>query len=81
MQDSGIDINPSRTIMIGDRMNTDVLFGKRNGCRTLLVLSGIETRSSLTKAEHSTNPADKEYVPDYYIDSLTQWSLNLRHHF
>uniref|UniRef100_A0A7E4UQE4 Phosphoglycolate phosphatase n=1 Tax=Panagrellus redivivus TaxID=6233 RepID=A0A7E4UQE4_PANRE len=34
------NINPDRTMMIGDRTNTDVKFGRDHGLRTMLVLSG-----------------------------------------
>lgn len=36
-----IIIEEERTIMIGDRLTTDIVFGRTNGLRTLFVQSGI----------------------------------------
>jgi len=34
-------ISTSEICMVGDRLDTDILFGQNGSCRTLLVLSGI----------------------------------------
>lgn len=65
-------IDYSRAVMVGDRMNTDILFGNRNGMKTLLVMSGVECESSLDDA---CNDLDKhDHVPKYYLQSLDDWS-------
>jgi phosphoglycolate phosphatase len=42
-------LDPSRTVMIGDRMH-DIVGGRRNGTRTLGVLWGFGSRQELTDA-------------------------------
>lgn len=42
---------PHETVMIGDRLDTDVLAGARAGTRTVLVLTGVSTRDDLVTAE------------------------------
>ncbi|WP_229684002.1 HAD-IIA family hydrolase [Nocardia camponoti] len=42
-----MDAHSGTTVMIGDRMDTDVLAGLESGCRTMLVLSGISTQESI----------------------------------
>jgi 4-nitrophenyl phosphatase len=36
---------PEETLVVGDRLETDILGGQRAGCKTALVLSGISTQS------------------------------------
>jgi len=50
----GLDVN--RTLMIGDRVDTDILFGQRSGIRTLLVFSGVTRRQEFKESEALAKP-------------------------
>ncbi|GAB2302716.1 Phosphoglycolate phosphatase 2 [Dionaea muscipula] len=53
----------SRMCMVGDRLDTDILFGQNAGCKTLLVLSGVTSESALD------DPSNK-IQPDYYTNKV-----------
>lgn len=63
-------IDPKRTIMIGDRCDTDILFGKNNKIRTLLVGTGIHSLKEVTEWAKSDDAYKQSLVPDYYLSSL-----------
>ena len=50
--------------MVGDRLDTDILFGKDGGLSTLLVLSGVTTEERLLSPKN-------EIVPDFYTNQLS----------
>lgn len=58
----------SRTIMIGDRLDTDILAAQRAGLATALVLTGVATREDL---------AGSEVVPDYVFTNLPAMTREL----
>ncbi len=51
----------SRTVMIGDRLDTDILAAQRAGLATALVLTGVTTREDLVNSD---------IVPDYVFTDL-----------
>lgn len=40
-----MDVSPAETLMVGDRLETDVLGGQNAGCKTACVLSGVTQRA------------------------------------
>lgn len=64
------DIDPKRTVMIGDRLTTDMVFGRNNGLATLFVQSGLGSLEEMNNYVNSKNPATERCVPDYYLGSL-----------
>lgn len=56
-------ISRDEICMVGDRLDTDVLFGKDNGLSSVLTLSGVTTEEKLLSPENKIKP-------DYYVDSI-----------
>lgn len=57
--------SPNQTLMIGDRMETDIVGAARLGIKTALVLSGVTTETAIIhSSEHST------IQPDFVYDDL-----------
>lgn len=64
-----------RFLMIGDRLNTDILFGKNNNFQTLLVESGVhkldKVQEIFKELENGAKDPDLEnQIPDYYLSAL-----------
>jgi len=58
-----LGVHPDDTLMIGDRMDTDILGGMEAGMTTVLVLSGV---SSVQDAQ------EFPYAPDYIVSRLSE---------
>jgi 4-nitrophenyl phosphatase/phosphoglycolate phosphatase len=62
-------VERSRICMVGDRLDTDVLFGTDNGLKTVLTLSGVTSEKKLLSEENLIKP-------DYYVDSIADFFVN-----
>ncbi|XP_056633333.1 uncharacterized protein LOC130442946 [Diorhabda sublineata] len=69
-------IDPKKTMIIGDRTTTDIFFGNRSGFITVLVLSGA-TEESIFEKKRSCRRNLRDFVPDYYLDTLGELDRNL----
>jgi len=61
-----LGLDKSRICMVGDRLDTDILFGTDNGLKSILVLSGVTTEEKLLSPENVI-------TPDYYADSINEF--------
>lgn len=72
MEDAMIkhNINPHRTIMFGDRCNTDVYLAGNCGFKSLLVLTGFSTLEEVERHKISGTEEGRKQVPSYYAPAL-----------
>lgn len=59
---------PSNTVMLGDRLDTDILAGRRAGFITIMVLTGVSTMEDVTQSEVHPDVLLPDLAPlvDYY---------------
>ncbi|CAM0140700.1 hypothetical protein VKS41_007959 [Umbelopsis sp. WA50703] len=63
-------LDPKKTCMIGDRLDTDIDFGNRGGLTTLCVLTGV-TKEEKLKSESN------DIKPTYYVESFGDFAPTL----
>jgi len=62
----------SRICMVGDRLDTDIAFGRNNGLKTCLTLTGVTTEPELL--DQAPRKAGTEGInPDFYVDSINDF--------
>ncbi len=62
-----LGVQARETVMIGDRMDTDIVAGMEAGMKTCLVLSGVSSRESL---------GEFPYKPDYILNNVGEIDLS-----
>lgn len=56
-----LETDPGKTLVVGDRLDTDIVLGNRAGMETALVLTGVTDRTAL---------ASSDVEPDHVLESL-----------
>jgi len=64
-EEHGLD--PSRSLFVGDRLDTDILFGNANGMKSLLVMTGVTSAQTMIDLNDGT---DEEPLPMYIAPSV-----------
>lgn len=63
-------VEPGRCLMVGDRLDTDILLGSNCGLKTLLTLTGVSSLSEAQAHRDSGSVERQGMVPDYYVESI-----------
>ena len=67
------NITEENSCMVGDRLETDILFGNNCGLRyTLAVLTGITSEDEILKHSNddNNNQSNSSLIPNFYANSL-----------
>ncbi|XP_071551872.1 glycerol-3-phosphate phosphatase-like [Panulirus ornatus] len=64
------NVQPEKTLIIGDTLHTDILFGNECGMWTVLVLSGVSTLQEARQLTVGQDPQKQKQVPLFYLQSI-----------
>lgn len=70
LKKNGGVVVPERTLMVGDRCDTDVMLGVNCGFLTLLVGTGVHSLADVERLRNSEVAGERLQVPDFYVESL-----------
>ncbi|KJE90751.1 hypothetical protein CAOG_02009 [Capsaspora owczarzaki ATCC 30864] len=68
---TAIGYDPARTVMVGDRLDTDIQFGLNGNLHTLLVLTGVTSLETLQSTSNAIRP-------EFYTPSFADLHAGLR---
>ncbi|XP_067830190.1 pyridoxal phosphate phosphatase isoform X2 [Heptranchias perlo] len=66
-------LDPARALMVGDRLETDILFGVNCGMQTVLTLTGVSSLREAQANMASDRPSQRKMVPNFYVDSVADF--------
>uniref|UniRef100_A0A8C9Z163 Glycerol-3-phosphate phosphatase n=1 Tax=Sander lucioperca TaxID=283035 RepID=A0A8C9Z163_SANLU len=69
---SQFGVDPDRCLMVGDRLDTDIMLGSNCGLKTLLTLTGVSTVADAEAHQKSGCAERQGMVPDYYVESIAE---------
>ncbi|KAG5835048.1 pyridoxal phosphate phosphatase [Anguilla rostrata] len=70
---SQFGVDPALALMIGDRLETDILFGANCGLDTMLTLTGVSGMDEAEGYKDSDALEKKDFVPDYVVDTIADF--------
>ncbi|XP_037632996.1 pyridoxal phosphate phosphatase [Sebastes umbrosus] len=70
-QFTGVD--PAQCLMIGDRLEVDMLFGSNCGLDTMLTLTGVSQIEEAQEYRDSELTTNHSLVPDYVVDTIADF--------
>ncbi|MED6241018.1 hypothetical protein ATANTOWER_014059 [Ataeniobius toweri] len=66
-------VDPAQCLMVGDRLETDMLFGSNCGLDTMLTLTGVSQIEEAQEYRNSDLTTNRSYVPDYVVDTIADF--------
>lgn len=70
---SQFELDPESSLMVGDRLETDIVFGVNCGLSTVLTLTGVSTFEQAQVYKDSDETDKKDFVPDYVVESIADF--------
>lgn len=64
-------LDPACSLMVGDRLETDILFGAKCGMDTMLTLTGVSTMEEAQG--YMEHPGSRDMVPHYVVESIADF--------
>ncbi|CRK92163.1 CLUMA_CG005711, isoform A, partial [Clunio marinus] len=74
---------PKRFLVVGDRLNTDIMYGNNNNYQTILVGTGVHNMTDVQQIIDKINNGKdstedtKKLIPDFYISSMKELKIKL----